>query len=180
MQAQLLLAVNRCFYVASPMNPITLLATAPLLLSLISCAHIGDAGMTLMASSVSAVAVVRDTLMLGKVVMFTDRTGQLTLVSPTQVQSAAPTIPRLTCTGSLHYTGTKTGVLSLRCNDGTEEGLTFTALSETRGVAQGSPERGPLSLVFDMAPIDAIAYLSPPAGQRLVLDPDGQPQLQPV
>ena len=162
------------------MNPIALLTAAPLLLSLASCGHLSDGGMTLMASSVSAVAVVHDTLLQGKVVMFTDRTGTINLAAHVPASSAAPAVPSLTCTGRLLYTATKSGVVNLRCNDGTEEGLAFTALSETRGVAQGNSVRGPLGVVFGMEPIDAIAYLSPPAGQRLVLNPEGQPRLQPL
>lgn len=162
------------------MNPIALLTAAPLLFSLVSCAHVSDGGMRLLASSVSAVAVVHDTVLLGKVVMFTDRTGRLSLTSPPQTKSTVSAVPSLACTGSLHYAATKSGVVSLRCNDGTEAGLTFTALGETRGVAQGSTVRGPVSVVFGMAPSDAISYVSPPAGQRMVLDSEGQPRLQPM
>ena len=136
--------------------------------------------MKLLASSVSAVAVVHDTLLQGKVVMFTDRTGTISLTAHAPASSTAPSVPRLTCTGRLYYTATKTGVINLRCSDGTEEGLTFTALSDVRGVAQAGSARGPLSVVFGMAPTDAVAYLSPPAGQRLVLDPEGQPRLAPL
>ena len=57
------------------MKPIAKLAALPLVLSLVSCAHVGDAGMTLTASSVGAVAVVHDTLLLGKVVLLTNRSG---------------------------------------------------------------------------------------------------------
>lgn len=160
------------------MTPIALLAAVPLVLSLVSCAHVGNAGMTLMASSVGAVAVVQDTLLLGKVVLLTDRTGSVSLAEP--APAIASTVPRLTCTGQLYYTATTTGVINLRCSDGRVEGLAFTALSATRGVAQGSTALGPLSLVFGMAPSDAVAALTAPAGQRLMLDPNGQPQLQPL
>ncbi len=163
------------------MKFIALLATASLL-SLSGCAHISDGGMKLLASSVSAVAVVHDTLLQGKVVLFTDRTGTISLTAPAPApaSSAALAVPRLTCTGRLYYTATKTGVINLRCSDGTEEGLAFTALSDVRGVAQASSARGPLSVVFGMAPTDAVAYLSPPAGQRLVLGPEGQLGLEPL
>ncbi len=161
------------------MNLIALLAVT-FLLSLSGCAHISDAGMKLMASSVSAVAVVHDTLLQGKVVMFTDRTGTISLTAHALAFSAAPTVPPLTCTGRLYYTATNTGVIDLRCSDGTKEGLAFTAWSDLRGVAQTSSARGLLSVVFGMAPTDAVAYLSPPAGQRLVLDPEGQLRLEPL
>ena len=163
------------------MKPIAKLAALPLVLSLISCAHVGDAGMTLMASSVGAVAVVQDTLLLGKVVLLTNRSGTVNLAEQAPAPSAvASTAPRLTCTGNLYYTATTTGVINLRCSDGTVEGLAFTALSATRGVANGNTARGPMSLVFGMAPADAVGILTPPAGQRLVLDAQGHPQLQPL
>lgn len=139
--------------------------------------------MTLMASSVGAVAVVQDTLLLGKVVLLTNRSGTVNLAEPAPApapSAVASTVPRLTCTGSLYYTATTTGVINLRCSDGTVEGLAFTAVSATRGVVNGSTARGPMSLVFGMAPADAVGILTPPAGQRLVLDAQGQPQLQPL
>lgn len=162
------------------MTPIALLAAVPLALSLVSCAHVGDAGMTLMASSVGAVAVLQDTLLQGKVVLLTDRTGTVSLAASAPATATASTVPRLSCTGRLYYTATNTGVINLRCNDGLVEGLAFTTVSATRGVAHGSTASGPLSLVFGMAPADAVASLTPPAGQRLTLDANGQPQLQPL
>ena len=163
------------------MKPIAKLAALPLVLSLVSCAHVGDAGMALMASSVGTVAVVQDTLLLGKVVLLTNRSGTVNLAEPAPAPSAVvPTVSRLSCSGSLHYTATTTGVINLRCSDGMVEGLAFTALSATRGVANGSTARGPMSLVFGMAPADAVGILTPPEGQRLVLDAKGQPQLQPL
>lgn len=165
------------------MKPIAKLVALPLVLSLVSCAHVGDAGMTLMASSVGAVGVVQDTLLLGKVVLLTNRSGTVNLAEPAPApapSAVVSTAPRLSCSGSLHYTATTTGVISLRCSDGMVEGLAFTALSATRGVASGSTARGPISLVFGMAPADAVGILTPPEGQRLVLDAKGQPQLQPL
>lgn len=153
------------------------LATLPWLVLLPGCAHVGDAGMSLMASSVRAVAVLQDTLLVGRVTLLTDRTGTVSLTARAPY---APEFTLLTCAGSLYYTATTTGVVNLRCNDGRVEGLSFTALSATRGVAQGSTARGPLSLVFGMASADAVGLLTPPAGQRLVLNPDGQPELQPL
>ena len=161
------------------MKPIAKLAALPLVLSLVSCAHVGDAGMALMASSVGTVAVVQDTLLLGKVVLLTNRSGTVNLTEPAP-SAVVSTVPRLYCSGSLQYTATTTGVINLRCSDGMVEGLAFTALSATRGVASGSTTRGPMSLVFGMAPADAVGILTPPEGQRLVLDAKGQPQLQPL
>lgn len=161
---------------------LAIFAAVPMASLLAGCAHVGDAGMTMMGSSVGAVAVLQDTLLLGRVTLLTDRTGTVSLAAaaPQVAQlPLTPNVPRLTCTGSLYYTATTTGVINLRCNDGLVQGLAFTALSATRGLAQGSTALGPLSMVFGMAPADAVGYLTPPAGQRLVLNPQGQPQLQP-
>ena len=143
-----------------------------LMLALTGCAKINDAGMRLLSSSAPAVAVVNDTLLTGTALVFTDRTGTLKLESSLD--------PKMKCLGQMRYTATQTGMVSLKCSQGTEAHLTFTATHETRGYGTGTTGKGPASFTFGMEPGDAAAYLMLPAGKRIMLTPDGTPQLESI
>ena len=131
---------------------ISLLAT----FFLASCAAINDTTMRLLASSSPAMAVVNDSVLTGKALLFTDRTGTLDLESDSQTP--------LKCMGKLSYTATKTGVVSLQCSDGTEALMTFTAISETSGYGSGRTDRGMASFTFGLEKAQAAAYLKQPSG----------------
>lgn len=138
---------------------------AMLLVALTGCAKINDAGKRLLASSATAVAVVNDTLLLGDAVLLLDRTGRLDL------QSSPPS--GLKCRGEMRYTATQTGVVNLRCSDGTETRLVFSAISDIMGFGSGSNAHGPVTFTFGMEPAAAAAYLTLPAGQRMVTSAGG-------
>lgn len=131
-----------------------------LLVSLLGCARVNDLGKRFMATSMNAVAVVNETLLEGDVTLLMDRTGR--------VQLAAPSSSDLTCRGEMNYTATRSGVIHLRCSDGTDTQLVFGALSDISGYASGSQANGPVTLAFGMESFAAGAYLTLPAGQRMV------------
>ncbi|MDH5708032.1 MAG: hypothetical protein OEY75_02890 [Hylemonella sp.] len=138
---------------------------AAVLLLIAGCAQVQNAGMQIASSSASAVVLINERLLHGKVVFFTNRTGNLKVSAGLQDE--------FQCAGPLRYTATETGVLQLHCNDGTEVTMNFTALGETRGFGQGPLARGVASWTYGMAPEQAAAYLKPPAGKRLVPGPLG-------
>jgi hypothetical protein len=103
------------------------------------------------------VAVVNDTLLTGKAVLFLDRTGTLELESDTE--------PMLKCVGQLRYTASQTGVAGLRCNDGTESQIPFTAISETKGYGNGRTAKGTAGFTFGFDMAAASAYLKLPVAK---------------
>jgi hypothetical protein len=135
------------------------------ILIVVGCAKINDTTMRLLSSSSPAVAVVNDTVLTGTAVLFTDRSGTLNLESDTE--------PLLKCMGNLRYTATQTGTVSLKCSDGTESLMTFTAISETKGYGSGKTARGMAGFTFGLDMDEAAAYLKMPAGRPPGTAPDG-------
>ncbi|MGJ4749020.1 hypothetical protein ACQV5M_21840, partial [Leptospira sp. SA-E8] len=73
--------------------------------------------------------------------------------------------PLLNCMGTMNYTNRTGGVLDMRCNDGSQIRLPYTALSDTKGYATG----GGVSLTYGLPPENARAWLVPPEGRRLTV-----------
>jgi hypothetical protein len=69
----------------------------------------------------------------------------------------------------MRYTASHSGTIDLSCSDGTTTQLRYTLLTETRGYATGANAAGPVSLAFGLSPQDARAFLTVPAGKRLVI-----------
>jgi len=139
-------------------------------LSLAGCASLNDASMSLQASTAPALAVIHDTLVAGKAVLYNDRTGTLNLESGTE--------PRIKCLGTLRYTSTRAGVAKLACSDGAEALMYFSVIGETRGYGSGTTAKGTASFTFGFDPSEAAAYLTPPPGKRIVTSPDGGARLE--
>ena len=68
----------------------------------------------------------------------------------------------------MRFTGTTSGAIDLRCNDGSAVDMQFALLSEARGYAYGQTASGPLSLTFGLSNQEALAYLKVPADRKLV------------
>jgi len=141
------------------------LAMSLLLAALLpGCASMNDMTMKLLSSTAPALAVIDARVLAGEVRLYTDRTGTLNLESSAE--------PALNCAGSLRYTASTSGVMNLRCSDGSEALLPFTALGETSGHASGLTARGTASLTYGLAPEQARAWLTAPPGKRLVVNGD--------
>ena len=139
-------------------------------ITLLGCAKINDAGMGLLSSSSLAVAVINDTLLMGKAVVYTDRTGTLNLESSDD--------PKIRCMGNIRYTASRSGSAQLKCSDGSEAVMAFNAIGETRGYGDGKSSRGPASFVFGLPIASASAYLILPAGKRIVTDEEGNSKIE--
>lgn len=139
------------------------------LVSLAGCARINEMGRRLTASSMKAVAVVNEALLVGDATIMLDRTGRLNLAAT-----------GLTCRGEMHYTATRTGVVDLRCSDGTDTRLVFGALSDISGYGSGRNERGPITFTFGVDPAEAAAYLTLPADKQMVSSYEGGSRLEPL
>jgi len=148
---------------AKPSAPAALLLVLPLFLG--GCARGYDMGANFLASDVPAHAVIGERLLSGRALLYADRTGSLTL--------AAPGDAALSCMGSMRYTASSSGMVSLRCSDGTQAQLPFTALGEMSGHASGrTSTQVEASLAYGLDPEPARAWLTPPAGKRLVVSGD--------
>lgn len=134
-----------------------LLFAGALLLS--GCAAVNDATMRVLATPSPTWAVVGEQLLTGQTLLYTDRSGTL------ELQTTAD--PALSCMGTLRYTATSSGVVNLRCNNGLQAQLPFTALGESSGY--GGTAGGPISFAYGLEPGPARAWLTPPAGKRLVV-----------
>jgi hypothetical protein len=135
------------------------------------CAIVNDKAMRLFSSKVSAVAIVNAQLLQGDLVFTPDRTGTLSL--------AGANGPIANCSGQVRYTGTTSGAIDLRCNDGSAAELQFSLLSETRGYAYGQTATHVASLAFGLPAAQAQSYLKVPSDKRLVVrGADGALELQ--
>lgn len=134
-------------------------------LFLAGCAKINDTTMQLLSSASPAMAVMNDTVLTGRALLYPDRTGTLDLVSGTE--------PQIKCMGKLRYTATQTGVASLKCSDGTDALLTFTAISEISGHGSGRTARGMARFTFGFEMTEASAYLQLPAVKPSDTAPEG-------
>lgn len=130
-------------------------------LALAGCAAVNDATMRALATPVPALAVVGERVLKGEALLYTDRSGKLTLESGGD--------NALSCMGALRYTSSTGGIVNLRCSDGSQAQLPFAALGEMSGHARGNSAQGAVSLTYGLDPEPARAWLTPPAGKRLVV-----------
>lgn len=140
--------------------PATLLLALPLLLG--GCARSYDMTAKLLASDVPVHAVVGERVLSGRALLYADRTATLTLDAAGE--------PSLNCMGTMRYTATNGGVVSLRCSDGVQARFPFAALGEISG--HGRAAQGNVSLTYGLEPEPARAWLTPPAGKRLMVSGD--------
>jgi hypothetical protein len=142
------------------MHPLPSVLILTTLVILSGCARINDYASWPMSSSIDAIAIVNNQLLQGDVKLVPDRTGRATL--------SAAQGPITSCVGALRFTGTTTGAIDLRCNDGSTVDLQFAMLSEARGYAYGQTASGPVSLTFGLSNAQAQAYLKLPPNRKLV------------
>lgn len=133
------------------------------------CANESGARMGLFSATSPVIAILADDLFLGEATGYMDRSGTI------QIKSSVN--ENLHCIGEFRYTGTKTGIARVRCNDGAEAVLDFTGLSALSGYGFGKSSRGPASFTFGLTPEQATQYLKLPQGKRLTPSSSGKSQL---
>lgn len=141
---------------------IALWLALPLVLG--GCARVNDITMRTFATSAQAHAVIGNAVLTGRTTLYADRTGTVDL--------QAGGDKGLSCMGTMRYTSTSKGVVNLRCSDGLEVQLEFTALTETSGHGQGRYPGGTASLTYGLDAEGARAWLLAPAGKQLVVSGD--------
>lgn len=161
------------------------LAALTVFSALTGCANLNDAGMAVLSTRVPAFAVINEQLVQGDMVLYTDRTGTVTLgldmaqaATPNasaDFPSAPPPVvhpvdrPLLnSCQGRFRYSATVYGVVDLQCNEGSTATLRMAMVGETRGYGYGQTATGLASLAFGMSPTQARAHLTSPPGKQLV------------
>lgn len=143
---------------------------AALLIS--GCANESGARMGLFSATSPVIAILADDLFLGEATGYMDRTGTI------QIKSSVN--DDVHCIGEFRYTGTKTGIARVRCNDGAEAALDFTGLSALSGYGFGTSTRGPASFTFGLTPEQASQYLKLPQGKKLTPSPSGKSRLSDI
>lgn len=133
-------------------------------LLLAGCAAMNDATLRAFSTTVPAWAVLGERVLAGEVRLYPDRSATL------ELRDDRP--PSLSCMGTMPYTSSTGGTLSLRCSDGSQVQLPYIALGETSG--QGSSRAGTqtASFAYGLAPQAARAWLVPPPGKRLTVSGD--------
>jgi hypothetical protein len=131
-----------------------------------ACAQINNYGMETLASTASTAAIINGSLLQGKVTLYTNRSGAVSLESADE--------PPLTCFANMRFTATQSGVMNFKCSDGSAPQLSFVMLTELSGYASGAGTSGPQSLVYGLKGTASLAYLVAPKGKTLAASPDGQ------
>jgi hypothetical protein len=143
-------------------------------MGLAACSTVNDKALRLLSSKVSVFAIVNGELLTGDLNLTPDRSGKMTLIGQSGVANA--TIH--SCVGQSRYEASNSGVIDLRCDDGTNTSMRFSLISETRGYAYGATGQGRSSLAFGLPASEARAYLQVPANQKLTLVSDDKLALQ--
>ncbi|SVC12804.1 uncharacterized protein METZ01_LOCUS265658 [marine metagenome] len=131
----------------------------PILLLISACTNESGARMGLFTATAPVYAILHDDLFTGETVGYLDRSGTI------DIQSAID--PEIKCVGEFHYTGTKTGVASLLCNDGAEAEIKFNALTNLSGYGYGKSTRGPVSFTYGLTVEKSQQYLKLPEGKKI-------------
>lgn len=126
---------------------------------LAGCANDSGARMGLLSATAPVLAIMFDDILTGEAVGYLDRTGTIELQS--EVDKG------IRCTGEFRYTGSRTGIANLLCNDGTVANMTFNALSSLSGYGYGATSRGPASFTFGLTVEQAAKYLTLPKGKQI-------------
>jgi hypothetical protein len=138
----------------------TFIASVVLGFTMMDAANGGEVRMGLFSVTLPVIAILHDDLFVGEAVGYLDRTGTIDLRSVLD--------PKIKCAGSFRYTGLKTGVADLQCDDGAEARLSFNALSAFSGYGAGSTPKGPASFTFGLNPKEAASHLTLPQGKKLI------------
>jgi hypothetical protein len=138
----------------------TLIASVVLWFTVTGAVNGGEVRMGLLSVTLPVIAILHDDLFVGEAVGYLDRSGTIDLRSVLD--------PKTKCVGSFRYTGLKTGVADMQCDDGAEARLSFNALSAFSGYGFGSTPRGPASFTFGLDPDEAASHLALPQGKRLI------------
>jgi hypothetical protein len=133
--------------------------------NLLGAVNAGEVRIGLFSVTLPVIAILHDELFVGEAVGQIDRTGTIGLRSVLD--------PNKKCVGSFRYTGLKTGLADMRCDDGVEANLSFNALSAFSGYGYGSTLRGPASFTFGLSPEEAVPHLTIPQGKKLVESAEG-------
>jgi hypothetical protein len=142
-----------------------LIASVVLGFSTMDAANGEEVRMGLFSVTLPVIAIFHDDLFVGEAIGHLDRTGTIDLRSVLD--------PKIKCVGSFRYTGLKTGVADMRCDDGVEAKLLFNALSAFSGYGAGSTPKGPASFTFGLSPEEAALHLTLPQSTKLIESLEG-------
>lgn len=114
------------------------------------------------SASAPVIAFLKDDMFSGMAVGYIDRTGTINMQSVLD--------DSVSCIGQFHYTGSRIGIGTIQCNDGSSGDFQFHSLSSLSGYGLGKSSRGPLSFTFGLTPEEAQQHLIMPKGKRIIKD----------
>jgi hypothetical protein len=120
------------------------------------CADVEHIGWQLASSTKPALMQIAGQRLEGEVQMRPDRTGAIRM-------SGQGTIAG--CAGSLRFTAVNSGVMDMRCSDGSMFDLRFALVNEVKGYAFGTFLDATVALTFGMDAPEAQAYLARAPGR---------------
>lgn len=155
------------------LRPARLACLALAVVALSGCAWISDKATRVTATPGTAWAVIGNDLLTGRALLYTDRTATLELASPTDPKDEQA-VPAINCLGVMRYTSSTTGLAQLHCSNGMQARMEYVAINESKGYGRGYITGDPstvASFTYGLSPEQARAWLLPPPGRRLLLEP---------
>lgn len=142
-------------------------------LALSGCAWVSDKTARVTATPGKAWAVIGGELLTGRALLYTDRSATLELASPTDPKDEQA-VPAINCLGVMRYNSSTTGLAQLHCSNGMQARMEYVAINDSKGYGRGHVAGDPAaiaSFTYGLSPEQARAWLLPPPGRQLVLDP---------
>ena len=127
--------------------------------TLAGCATVAEETTRLFSSNTPAIAVVDGRVLWG--------VANFTSAREATVQLQNAEIPRLACSGTLRYTATSSGSVSISCTNGHSLTSTFQALSALSGAGSNLVASPGFAFTYGLTADKAAGYLRLPA-ERLV------------
>lgn len=143
----------------------TLIVSVVLGFTMLDAANGQEVRMGLFSVTLPVIAILHDDLFVGEAIGYLDRTGTIGLRSVLD--------PKIKCVGNFRYTGLKTGIADMHCDDGADARLLFDALGAFSGYGGGSTPKGRASFTFGLDPQEAASHLTLPPGKKLVATFEG-------
>lgn len=155
------------------LRTVRLACLSAMALALCGCAWMADKATRITATPSTAWAVIGEELLTGRALLYTDRSATLELASPTDPNDDQA-VPAISCLGVMRYNSTTTGLAQLHCSNGMQARMEYIAINDSKGYGRGHIADTPgavASFTYGLSPEQARAWLLPPPGRQLALEP---------
>ena len=126
---------------------------------LLGCAAVAEKSGELFSSNAPAIGVLDGRILWGQ--------ANFTSAREATVQLQSTDAPVLTCSGTLRYTASSSGMLGLACNDGRSVSSAFQSLSPLSGASRSQAGAPGFAFTYGLPPEKAAGYLALPVERLL-------------